>query len=198
MTPKPEAFRAAMSAVREQIAVAKRRGTRSGFIDYHGCLSITHDFIDILKRAGKAAERGEYAFAYLVAALILINLAKLASKADDSAGGITDARGYVEEVLEKSCAGVGYGLKEAEYIYLQSIKDSQNKAFDGWDEFAYDVLLKTALLATEDNEGKMHAAADNLHRKASEGAYPSWADEYNATIRLEIQKATNSEMKTIN
>jgi len=146
MTPITVEFKAAMSAVREQIAAAKRRGSRNGLIDYHGCISVTRDFIEILVDARKAAERGEYAFAYSVAALILINLAKLASTADDSAGGITDTRGYVEDVLEKACVGVEYGSKEAEYIYLQSIKDSQNKAFDGWEEFAYDILLKTAML----------------------------------------------------
>jgi len=131
MLPKSDEFKDALSAVREQIAAAKRRGTRGGFIGYYGCMSVIRDFVDILEGAGRAAERGEYAFAYSVAALILINLGKLVSTADDSAGSITDARGYVADVLEKTCSGVDYGSKEAECIYLQSIKDSQNKAFDG-------------------------------------------------------------------
>ena len=194
MTLKSQEFKAAMSAVREQIATAKRRGSSRGFADYQGCRFICYSFIDILENAGKAAERGEYAFAYSVAALILVNLAKLASTADDSAGGITDARGYVEEVLEKACSGVEYDSEEAEYIFLQSIKDSQNKAFDGWDEFAYDLLLKTARLATEDNENKMLAAADELYGKASDRVYSSWADEYDTLVRLEVIKATGSEI----
>ena len=194
MAPKPQEFKTAMSAVREKIATAKRRGSSGGFADYQGCRFICHNFIDILEDAGKAAERGEYAFAYSVAALILINLAKLANTADDSAGGITDARGYVVDVLEKACAGVEYGSEEAEYIFLQSIKDSQNKAFDGWDEFAYDILLKTARLSTEDNENKMYAAADDLYGRCTTDSYSSWAKEYDALVRLEIKKATDSEI----
>lgn len=129
---------------------------------------------------------------------ILINLAKLASASDDSAGGITDARGYVRDVLEKACSCVKHGSTEAEYIYLQSIKDSRNKAFDGWDEFAYDLLLKTARLATEDNEQEMFSAADELYSKASDRAYSSWADAFDVLVRLEVVKATGSDIDVAN
>ena len=105
MTIKSEEFKTAMSAVRERVAVAKRRGTRSGFIDYHGCISVCNELIAILEDSRKASERGNCEYAYSVAALILVNCAKLASSADDSAGGITDTRGYVEDVLKKACSG---------------------------------------------------------------------------------------------
>lgn len=167
MTPKTEEFKAAMSIVRERIAAAKRRETHRGFIDNRGCISVTNEFISILGGAGKSAERGEFTYAYSVAALVLVNLAKLAGSADDSAGGITDARGYVDDVLEKVCSGVSYSSTDAEFIFLQSIKDSQNKAFDGWDEFAYDLLRPTARLATPKNVGKLYAALDEFSAKLS-------------------------------
>lgn len=193
MIPKSKDFKTALSAVRERIATAKRHGTHRGFIDYHGCISVTRDFICILEDADKTAELGAYTFAYSVAALILINLAKLGGTADDSAGGITDTRSYVEDVLKKVCSGVKYGSKDAEYIFLQSIKDSQNKALEGWEEFAYDLLSNTSRLATNDNKNKMHEALNNLHSKIGETSFSLWAGEQDSLVRLEIIKATDGE-----
>ena len=184
MTIKSEEFKTAMSAVRERIAAAKRRGIHSGFIDYHGCISVCNELTAILEDAGKASERGNCAYAYSVAALILVNCAKLAGSADDSAGGITDTRGYVEDVLEKACSGVERGSAEAEFIFLQSLKNSRNKAFDGWDEFAYDLLLPTAKLATDKNVNKLYAVLDEFDAKLSQKEYSSWHLESDRLVRL--------------
>ena len=184
MTIKSEEFKTAMSAVRERIAAAKRRGIHSGFIDYHGCISVCNELTAILEDAGKASERGNCAYAYSVAALILVNCAKLAGSADDSAGGITDTRGYVEDVLEKACSGVERGSAEAEFIFLQSLKNSRNKAFDGWDEFAYDLLLPTAKLATAKNVNKLYAVLDEFDAKLSQKEYSSWHLESDRLVRL--------------
>lgn len=193
MTPKSEEFKSALSTVREQIAIAKRRGIHRGFIDYHGCISVTRDFIEILEDAGQAAERGEYSFAYSVAALVLVNLAKLASTADDSAGGITDARSYVDDILEKVCSEVPYYSNEAEYIFLQSLKDSKNKAFEGWDEFAYSLLLPTARLATFENAYKLYAVLDEFNAKLSQAKYSSWHLESDSLVRLAATTAVDGE-----
>ncbi|BBB93377.1 MAG TPA: hypothetical protein PKA28_17945 [Methylomusa anaerophila] len=193
MTIKSEEFKTAMSAVRERIAAAKRRGTHSGFIDYHGCTSVCNELIAILEDAGKAAERGDCAYAYSVAALVLVNCAKLAGSADDSAGGITDTRSYVEGVLKKACSGVERGSAEAEFIFLQSLKDSRNKAFDGWDEFAYDLLLPTAELATAKNVNKLYAVLDEFDAKLSQKEYSSWHQESDCLVRLTAITAIDGE-----
>lgn len=193
MTPKSEEFKTAMSTVRERIAAAKRRGTHSGFIDYHGCTSLCNELIAILEDAGKAAERDDCAYAYSIAALILINCAKIAGSADDSAGGITDTRGYVKDVLEKACSGVERGSAEAEFIFLQSLKDSRNKAFEGWDEFAYDLLLSTASLATDKNVNKLYAVLDEFDAKLSQKEYSSWHQESDRLVRLAAIKAIDGE-----
>lgn len=193
MTPKSEEFNTAMSAVRERIAAAKRRGTHRGFIDYHGCISVCNELITILEDAGKAAERGDCEYAYSVAALILVNCAKLAGSADDSAGGITDMRGYVEAVLGKACSGVERGSAAAEFIFLQSLKDSRNKAFDGWDEFAYDLLLATAGLATVKNVDRLYAVLDEFDAKLSRKEYSSWHLESDCLVRLAAIAAIGGE-----
>jgi len=91
MKSKSEEFKTAMAIIRERIATAKRSGPHGGFIDYHGYISVCHDFINILEDEGKAAEQGNYAFAYSVAALIQINCAKLAGTADDAEKKIESA-----------------------------------------------------------------------------------------------------------
>lgn len=193
MTPKSEQYKTAMSAVRERIAAAKRYGTRRGFIDYSGCISVCDEFISILEETGKAAQHGDFAYAYSVAALVLTNCAKLAGSADDSAGGITDTQGYVEDVLEKVCSGVEYGSAEAEFIFLQSIKDSRNKAFDGWDEYPYDLLKPTARLATVKNVSKLYAVLEEFKTKPSLKNYSSWYLECDCLVRLAAITAVDGE-----
>lgn len=184
MTPKSEQYKTAISAVRERIAAAKRNGTHSGYIDYGGCVFVCNEFISILEEAGIAAQRGDCVYAYTVAALILINLARLAGSADDSAGGITDTQSYVEDVLDKACSGVEYGSADAEFIFLQSIKDSRNKAFDGWDEFVYDMFKITARLATAKNVGKLYAVLDEFKIKITRTDHSSWHLESDCLVRL--------------
>ena len=192
MDAKSPEFKKAISAVRERITLAKRRETRRGYIDYHGCRDICHEFQKILEETLRAVDRGQYVYAYSVAALIQINLAKLANTADDSAGGITDTCSYMNDLLEKVCASVEYGSVDARYIFLQSAKDSVNKAFDDWREFAYDILKKTAILAEGNTEQKMYDALDELRNK-SEDSHARWYLEHDALVRLEIIKATHGE-----
>ena len=193
MDAKSPEFKAAMSAVRERIATVKRRERRDGYIDYYGCRNICHEFQNILEETHKAVVRGNYVYAYSVAVLVQINLAKLANTADDSAGGITGTQTYVGELLEKVCETVEYESPDARYIFLQSAKDSGNKAFDGWTEFAYKILKKTARLAEENTEQKMYAVLDGLLTK-SKDAYSRWYLEYDVLVRLEIIKSTHGEI----
>jgi len=193
MDAKSPEFKAAMSAVRERIATVKRRERRDGYIDYYGCRNICHEFQNILEETHKSVVREHYVYAYSVAVLVQTNLAKLANTADDSAGGITDTQSYVDELLEKVCGAVEYESPDARYIFSQSAKDSGNKAFDGWTEFAYNILKKTARLAEEDTEQKMHTALDELLCK-SKDSYSRWYLEHDALVCLEIIKVTHEEI----
>jgi len=116
MSPKSPEFKVCVSDIRAQIQTAKRRGTRSGFIDYYGCISVTNDFIDMILAAKKQVAQGNYALAYMVSGLVLINLGKLAIHADDSAGGITNTRDYLDELLELICTQVEIGSEQAECL----------------------------------------------------------------------------------
>ena len=192
MDPKSPEFKAAMSAVRERIALIKRRETRGGFIDYYGCRNICHELQSIIEETIKFLNRGHYVYAYSVAILVQINLAKLASRAD-SAGGITDTRYYVDNLLGEICTGLEAGSPDAKFIYLQSTKDSLNKVFDGWSEFAYDVLENTALLAEEASKQKMLSTLDNIRAKSG-NAYSHWYLGREAVVKLQTVKAVGGNV----
>jgi hypothetical protein len=184
MTMKSDQLKTALSIVRERIATAKRQATHRGFIDYRGCLRVCHEFIAILDDAAQAAESGDWIFAYSISALVLVNGARLVGSADDSAGGINDTRRYVIKVLETTCAEVAYGSTDAEVIFLQALKDSQNKAFDRCDEFAYDMLLPIATLATANNVNKLYDVLDIFAARLTRQEYTSWYHEQDRLIRL--------------
>jgi len=193
MEPKSPQFKAAERAVRAEIQAAKKRGTSGGDIGYYGCISVMNDFLVILENASQAADQGDYAFAYFVAGLIQINLAKLASRADDSAGSITDTRRYVERLLDKVCSGVEYGSSEAEYILLRSLTDSKNSAFDGWAEFSTDILQRTARLTTEKNRQKVYSTLDELRAREGKKSFSNWFNEECLVVECEVIRATGSE-----
>ena len=154
--------------------------------------SVCNELIAILEDAGKDAGLDNYAYTYSVAALVLVNCAKLAGSADDSAGGITETRGYVKDVLKKACS-VERGSAEADFIFLQSLKDSHNKAFDGWDEFAYDLLRSTASLATAKNVNKLYDVLGEFDAKLSRKEYSSWHLESDRLVRLAAITAIDGE-----
>ena len=193
MDPKSPEFKVAMSAVRERIALIKRKETRGGFIDYYGCRNVCYELQSIIEETTKFLNRGHHVYAYSVGILIQINLAKLASHADDSAGGITDTRSYVDDLLKKVCSDLDPSSSDAKFIFLQSTKDSLNKAFDGWTEFAYNVLEKTAMLAEEASKQKMFNALDSIRAK-SESAYSNWYLENEAVVKLQIVKAVGGNV----
>lgn len=193
MTPKSQKFKAGLSNLRARIANVKRHGTRRGFIDYYGCMSVCNELSAILDEAMADAQRGEYTYAYAVASIVLINCGRLAGSADDSAGGITDVRNDVRRVLEQVCTSVQPGSEAAAYIFTQALKDSQNKVFDGWDEFSYDLLLPAACLTTAENTDKLYTVLDALHTKLSAGEFGTWHLECDALVRLSAVRAVEGE-----
>jgi hypothetical protein len=204
MMPKSEEFKAVITAIRERIAMAKRRGTHYGMIDYRGCIDVTNELIQILEETETEVERGEYVLGYSIAALIQINLAKLAGNADDSAGGVNEAQGYVHALLEKICAKVEYGSSDAEYILLHAIKDAGSKSFNGWDEFAYTLLEPTAQLATVKTVGKLYAFLDikstkwdaendKSYAQLQNNQHLSWHMGFDRLIRFSAIRAVEGE-----
>ena len=64
------------------------------------------------------------------------------------------------------------------------MKDSQNKAFDSCDEFAYELLLPIAKLATANNVKKLYDVLDFFAARLTRQEYTSWHYEQDRLVRL--------------
>ena len=189
MLPKSEEFKLAMSAVRARIAAAKRRGTHSGMIDYSGCIYICDELVRIVNETDSLISDGKYRLAISIDLLVLTNCAKLASTGDSSSGCLNDAVYYTNGAIAKICSSVLPGREAAQFIYLSSLKESRNKAYDGWSEFVYDLLKCTATLATAENVGKLYTLLDEMRDEQSEHPYSTYYD-LDCQVRYEAIKVT--------
>ena len=156
-------FKSTLSAIRERIAASKRHGTHRGYIDYRGCMSVCQDFDDIITEAEELIDKEEYELCYAIAALVLINCAKMAGTSDSSSGCLSATIRYTQQLISKVCTAAKNHSEAAKYIYEKGLKDAANKAFDGWDDMAYDFLENLAVLADTDNIDKLYALLDAMH-----------------------------------
>lgn len=193
MKPGSIEYKSALSNIKNMIAESKRRGTNRGFIDYRGCLSVCKDLQFILGMAKQAIDSGCFAHAYDIISLVLIECGKLASTADDSAGGVTDTRDLVKELLKELCMVARPQRQQAEYIFLKSLKDCINKAFDGWDEFSYDLLTPTSTLASKEHLSKLYAVLDKLGAGFKTSEFSSWRLEVDSLIRYHAITVSEGE-----
>lgn len=184
MIVKSDEFKSTLSAIRERIAVSKRHGTHRGYIDYRGCMSVCGDFDQIIDETEERLSNGEYELCYAIAALILINCAKMASTADSSSGCLSDTIRYTQRLISKVCAAAKNHSEAAKYIFEKGLKDALNNAFDGWEDMAYDLLENLAVLSDEDNIDNLYAVLDAMHEKLSKKEFASYHLEDDALVRL--------------
>ena len=182
--PKSEKYKSIMSAVRAKISDAKRRGTKQGSIGYYGCIDICNTFVEILNEAEKFADEGEYFLAFSVVTLVVINNAKLASVGDSSSGCVSDVQWQAEKLMENICNSEEVkGTKESSEIFTHALKDSQNAAFDSWEDFSYSILLSAAKLSTKDNISKLYEALDCIAEKRKKEKYSVYK-EWDCLVRI--------------
>ncbi len=182
--PKSEKYKTTISEVRAKIADAKRRGTKQGSIGYYGCIDICNTFMEILDEAEKLVYEGKYFLAFSIITLVVINNAKLASKGDSSSGCINDVQWQAEELMKKICDSEEIkGTKSASEIFVQALKDSQNTAFDYWEDFSYSILLSAADLCTKENISKMYETLDKIADKRNSQKYSAYK-EWDCLVRI--------------
>ncbi|ANX01782.1 hypothetical protein CSTERLE_09485 [Thermoclostridium stercorarium subsp. leptospartum DSM 9219] len=96
-------------------------------------MSVCQDFDDIITEAEELIDKEEYELCYAIAALVLINCAKMAGTSDSSSGCLSDTIRYTQQLISKVCTAAKNHSEAAKYIYEKGLKDAANKAFDGWD-----------------------------------------------------------------
>ncbi len=187
--PKSEKYKLVMSEVRAKIADAKRRGTKKGSIGYYGCIDICNTFMEMLDEAEKLVYDGEYFLAFSVVTLVVINNAKLASKGDSSSGCVGDVQWQAKKLMEKICSLEEIkGTKSASEIFVQALKDSQNSAFDDWEDFSYSILLSAADLSTNENISKLYGVLECIADKRKNEKYSVYK-EWDCLVRIKALNA---------
>lgn len=187
--PKSEKYKSVMSEVRAQIADAKRRGTKQGSIGYYGCMEICNTFMNVLENSERFVSDGEYFLAFSIITLVVINNAKLASKGDSSSGCVNDVQWQAEELMKKICDSEEIkGTSEASEIFSQALKDSQNAAFDDWEDFSYSILLSAANLSTKENISKLYDTLDKIAEKRKNEKYSVYK-EWDCLVRIKALNA---------
>lgn len=197
MAKKSEELKTKLAVVREKIALAKRRETRNGSIDYSSCRWICYDFDQILKEAESDLAKGEYLLAYSIGSLILIHCTKLASYADSSSGCLSDTSHYAQEVIGQVCGAVELSLEEKKNIFEQGLKDAGNKAFVGWEDDAYGLLRSIAMLTTEITISKVYKVLDTLATRISERYHWRSDGAQDKLVRLAALKAAYGMEKAV-
>lgn len=188
---KSEKYKTTISDVRAKIADAKRRGTKQGSIGYYRCIDICNTFMEILDEAEKLVYKGEYFLAFSVITLVVINNAKLASKGDSSSGCVNDVQWQAEDLMKKICDSEEIkGTLTASEIFFQALKDSQNTAFDDWEDFSYSILISAANLSTKENVSKLYSTLDKIADKRKSQKYSTYK-EWDCLVRIKAIRAVD-------
>ena len=179
-----------LNTAKELIRNSIRRNTYRGDINTRGCDAICSDMDEVLEMAGRRMERGQYSAAIALAQAVLIAGVKLASKADSSSGSLIDTMdsglALLAEATEELQAGT---TKEKRAAADGLLKGAKNKAFDGWDDWRYQLLNFAAQLADQKSAPRLSALLDQLLADADQAEYgKEYLVEANMEARVHLIK----------
>lgn len=145
-TLDPLELKESQSIIKSSIKLATKRG----FIDYNHAFKATDGAMYVLNRVDHHLETGYYQMAVLTALETLHPIVQALHHADDSAGTFG-------EVIYRALGQARQAVLEGEPIWLDSQKSfifdsilftSQRNAFDGWEEWSFDLLVASIRLCS--------------------------------------------------
>lgn len=190
-----------MSTVKNMISVSIRKNTIRGYIGWSSCDNICMDIHDCLDMCEKKFEEKEYLAVLQAAEYILVSGAKLASNADSSSGMLTDVIMCTYELIEKCTKEIAKQEKEMREEALNVImREAKKKAFDGWDNWRYDLLKCGICLCDEKGAKKLEKVMDTLLNNYEKDSYFHYIKEDDLIVRyllhrhLRGKEATRKEL----
>ncbi len=145
-----------MDSIRELVKESIRANTRRGFIDESGCDDICADLDDALDKARRRTQRGQWSQALEITQFVLMTGMKLASGADSSSGSLGWTIDAALDTVELAANGLAESGNDRTKWATRLLKTARNPVFDGWSEWRYALLRRTAVLANEQNEGEFY------------------------------------------
>ena len=139
-----------------------RANTRRGYIDMEGCDTICADLDGILDKARLRIQRGQWESALEISQFVLLTGVKLADEADSSSGSLSwTVRAAMETVTLALSGLVESGGDRAKWV-RRLLETAQDPVFEGWTDWRYELLRRTAVLADEQNEDAFYETLANL------------------------------------
>ena len=139
-----------------------RANTRRGYIDMEGCDTICADLDGILDKARLRIQRGQWESALEISQFVLLTGVKLADEADSSSGSLSwTVRAAMETVTLALSGLVESGGDRAKWV-RRLLETAQDSVFEGWTDWRYELLRRTAVLANEQNEDAFYETLAKL------------------------------------
>jgi hypothetical protein len=138
--------------LKKQIQDVIRRNSDRGFVPYSGCNRIAWELSRIIEIATGHVQSGNYQQGLEIYLLVLLQTIKLISHADDSSGCCGEIILYSLEEINKLCKILAE-TDDGE-VFKSILKAARNKAFQGWEEWAYKLLLAAVPLVRNVKQGE--------------------------------------------
>ena len=190
--------KAEIAATKDFIKSVVRENTYRGFVDYRGCNRICAALDERLCAMEERLDDATHMSVFDGALEILLVCVKLASHADSSSGALTETVDSSLSLLRKACDRLSRrgSDEERKEAFETLLKQSRNKAFDGWGEWRFVLIREAATFLDRKNESKFARTLDFMEEenKASERF-----SEYDATqielIRLAAVEKLDGAVK---
>lgn len=177
--------------IKQRIKILIRSNSDRGFLPYGGCNRVCHELSSLSEEVELLPDRRYVLNAQL---LVLLEAVKLISHADTSSGMVTD--------VIRNCLYVVDGLSQSaesedhKFFFDAILKAVNNKAFQDWEEYGYELLRTTVYLVKDSKQAdKVYAMFPILGPMYSGNAYPATnLITYEILQRLDGEIAANRYM----
>ena len=147
---------------KELVQETIRANTRRGYIDMDGCDNICTDLDGILDKARLRIQRGQWESALEISQFVLLTGMKLADEADSRSGSLGWTVHAAMETVTLALSSLVESREDRAKWVRRLLETAQDPVFEGWTDWRYELLRRTAVLANEQNEDAFYETLANL------------------------------------
>ncbi len=147
---------------KELVQETIRANTRRGYIDMDGCDNICTDLDGILDKARLRIQRGQWESALEISQFVLLTGMKLADEADSRSGSLGWTVHAAMETVTLALSSLVESREDRAKWVRRLLETAQDPVFEGWTDWRYELLRRTAVLADEQNEDAFYETLANL------------------------------------
>lgn len=179
-----------LNKYKEQIKAAIRSNSDRGFVNYSGCIRLSMEMMSVVEQA-EAEAQSDPVLAFDIVVMVINEVMKLISHADDSSGSLGEAIRDSMRVIDEFCQSIDESNHK--YFFDTIIKSAKRKAMKEWPDFGYGLLQSVVHLIHEEKQvRKVNEGFEALGTLYSGSKYPEeYVITYKITNRLEGPEAAD-------